>query len=187
MQVVKEMDAGPVLDVEKVDIERLDTGLELERKLSHACVPLVERCLPLVLSGKANPRAQNEEEVSYVRKLAKEDGTIDFGRAAAEVSRRINGLFPWPGTRFDFRESTIKVGLADFEDEDTEGVAGQVIGLSSKGLAVACGSGVLFLKRLQRPGGKMLDAQSFVRGFDLPVGTILDSVKMSGLVSNQHS
>jgi len=186
MQVIKEMDAGPVLDVEKVDIERLDTALELESKLSQACVPLLEKCLPTVFANEASPRPQNEKEASYVRKLTKEDGTIDFRKSAAEISQRINGLFPWPGTRFTFGESTIKVGLADFENEVTEGAAGQVIGLDPKGLAIACGSGVLFLKRLQRPGGKMLDAQSFVRGFELPVGTILDSVKMSRLVSKQH-
>lgn len=186
MQVVKEMDAGPVLDVEKVDIERLDTALDLESKLSQACIPLLERCLPTVFAGRANPSVQNEAEASYVRKLTKEDGAIDFRKSAAEVSRRINGLFPWPGAGFAFGESTIKVGLADFENEAVEGATGRVIGLDPKGLAVACGSGVLFLKRLQRPGGKMLDAQSFVRGFELPVGTILDSVKMSPLVSKQH-
>lgn len=186
MQVVKEMDAGPVLDVEKVNIERLDTALDLESKLSQACIPLLERCLPIVFAGAGKPIPQDEKETTYVRKLTKEDGMIDFSKPAAEVSKRINGLFPWPGTRFTFRGSAVKVGLADFENRETQEAAGQVIGLEPNGLAIACGSGVLFLKKLQRPGGKMLDAHSFVRGFELPVGTILDSVEMSRLVSKQH-
>lgn len=186
MKVAREMDAGPILDVEKVNIERLDTALDLETKLSQACVPLIRRCLPTVFNGSACPERQNEEESTYVRKLTKEDGGLDFRRSAVEVSKRINGLFPWPGTRFKYGESIIKVGLADYGDLEPEGLAGQVIGLETEGLAVACESGVLYLKKLQRPGGKMLDADSFVRGFELPLGSILESVEMNGLVSKQH-
>jgi len=186
MKVVKEMDAGPVLDVEKVNIERLDTALTLETKLSRACLPLLERCLPLVFSDGAMPNPQDENRVSYVRKLTKADGGLDFRRPAEEVAKRVNALFHWPGTRFRYGDSVIKVGLADYGTLELEGAAGQVISLEAEGLAVACGTGVLYLKQLQRPGGKMLDAASFVRGFELPVGTVLESVEMASLVSKQH-
>ncbi len=186
MKVVKEMDAGPVLDVEKIDIERLDTASTLETKLSRACIPLLERCLPVVFSNGAMPIPQDENRVSYVRKLTKADAGLDFRRPAEEIAKRVNALFPWPGTRFSYGDSVIKVGLADFGALDLEASAGQVIGLKAEGLAVACGTGVLYLKQLQRPGGKMLDAASFVRGFELPVGTVLESVEMASLVSKQH-
>ena len=186
MKVVKEMDAGPVLDVEKVNIERLDTALNLETKLSRACLPLLERCLPLVFSDGAMPNPQDENRVSYVRKLTKADGGLDFRRPAEEVAKRVNALFPWPGTRFRYGDSVIKVGLADYDALELEASVGQVISLEAEGLAVACGTGALYFKQLQRPGGKMLDAASFVRGFELPVGTVLESVEMAGLVSKQH-
>ena len=186
MKVVKEMDAGPVLDIEKVNIERLDTALTLETKLSRACLPLLERCLPLVFSDGAMPNPQDENRVSYVRKLTKADGGLDFRRPAEEVAKRVNALIPWPGTRFRYGDSVIKVGLADYGTLELEGAAGQVISLEAEGLAVACGTGALYLKQLQRPGGKMLDAASFVRGFELPVGTVLESVEMASLLSKQH-
>ena len=186
MKVVKEMDAGPVLDVEKVNIEHLDTALTLETKLSRACLPLLERCLPIVFSGGAMPNPQDENRVSYVRKLTKADGGLDFRRPAEEVAKRVNALFPWPGTRFRYGDSVIKVGLADHGALELEASAGQVISLEAEGLAVACGTGALYLKQLQRPGGKMLGAASFVRGFELPVGTVLESVEMASLVSKQY-
>ncbi len=186
MKVVKEMDAGPVLDVERVNIDRLDTALTLESKLSQACVPLLERCLPAVFSDESLPEPQDEKRTSYVRKLTKADGGLDFRRPAEVISKRVNALFPWPGTGFNYGGSVIKIGLADFGSKEVNASAGQVVGLEAEGLMVACGKGVLYLKRLQRPGGKMLDAGSFVRGFELPIGTILESVEMADLVSKHH-
>jgi len=185
MRLVRQMDAGPVLDVEKVDIERLDTAMELESKLSQACVPLLARCLPSVLDGSAKPESQNESDATYVRKLSKSDGTLDFNQPAAQVANRINGLFPWPGTRFEHDGVVLKVGLADYDDQVSGKSAGFVLGLEPQGLAVACETGTLFLKRLQRPGGKMLDAESFLRGFEIPEGTILKSKDASPLVASQ--
>jgi methionyl-tRNA formyltransferase len=40
-------------------------------------------------------------------------------------------------------------------------------------LAVACGAGALRLLRLQRGGGKTMEAASFLRGRALPRGTML--------------
>lgn len=183
MKVILEMDAGPILDVETVDIRRLDTALDVESKLSQACVPLVERNLGRIFVGDAEAIVQLAEVATYVRKLGKDDGDLDFLQSAEVLAHRINGLFPWPGTRVFHGEVAIKIGLADFALESRDGVAGKVLGLEEGGLAVACGSGVLYLKRLQRPGGKMLDAEAFVRGYELTVGTVLESRPMSVLVN----
>ena len=40
--------------------------------------------------------------------------------------------------------------------------------LPGPGLVVACGTGALRLERLQRPGGRALAAEAFLRGFALP-------------------
>jgi|TARA_B110000495_G_scaffold191491_1_gene194695 methionyl-tRNA formyltransferase len=183
MKVALEMDAGPILDVETVDIRRLDTALDVESKLSQACVPLIERNLGRIFAGEVEPIDQQAKAATYVRKLGKDDGDLDFSQSAQILANRINGLFPWPGTRVFHGEVAIKVGLADFVLESRDGIAGEVLGLEEDGLAIACGSGLLYLKRLQRPGGKMLDAEAFVRGYDLAEGTVLESRSMSTLVS----
>jgi len=59
---------------------------------------------------------------------------------------------------------------------------GTVLGSDDSGLLVATGGGVLRLRRLQRPGGRMLEAGEFLRGFPVAAGTLLPSAPMPPLV-----
>ncbi len=185
MRMVREMDAGPVLDIEKTDIDRLDTALDVEHRLSLACVPLLQRNLSQVLQGEARPQPQDGSEASYVRKLGKEDGKLDFDVPARSLAARINGLFPWPGTSFEFRSTTIKIGSADFDEGRSSDCPGEILASESDDLVVACAEGSLLLKRLQRPGGKMLPAMEFLRGFEMSSGEKIESFPMTNLTSTR--
>jgi methionyl-tRNA formyltransferase len=59
-----------------------------------------------------------------------------------------------------------------------------VVGADASGLLVAAGRGTLRLRRMQRPGGRMLEAPEFLRGFPIPVGTALASGAMPALVAD---
>ena len=186
MKVVRKMDAGPVLDREKTSIGKEDTALELERKLSLITADLVERNLGRIMRGDVYPEEQREGDATYTRKLAKNDGELDFHRPASELACRINGLYPWPASNFEYEDAIIKVGLADFKDEqELEGSSGEILGMGEQGLEVCCGQGILCLKRLQRAGGKMMDAADFLRGFELPAGGRLPSKRMPTLVASK--
>ncbi|MEM9159630.1 MAG: methionyl-tRNA formyltransferase [Verrucomicrobiota bacterium] len=182
IQMVREMDAGPVIDVEKVSIERLDTALDVEHSLSEACVPLLERNLPKVLAGESSVVEQDSDAATYVRKLGKEDGDLDFRVSAEVLAKRVNALFPWPGTRLSIGDVSIKLGLADWEEADSGKAPGTVLDTGKSGVKVACASGVAVFKKLQRPGAKMLEADDFCRGFEIGVGTVIESREMSRLV-----
>ena len=182
MQMVREMDAGPVIDVEKVGIGRTDRALEVEGRLSEACVPLLERNLNRVLLGEAVACEQDGTSASFVRKLGKEDGGLDFRSPAWLVAKRVNGLFPWPGTRFVLGDVSIKLGRADWSEEAAGAEPGTVLGAGASGVRVACGEGVVIFLELQRPGGKMLAAGEFCRGFEIERGMVIASEEMKELV-----
>lgn len=189
MRIVRKLDAGPVADVERVSIAPLDTALDVEAKLAAGCVPLVARSLPKLRDGKLEFATQDEAAVSHCRKLAKEDGVLDFSAPAAALAARINGLFPWPACSVEFNGQPIKLGLADVAGGPGEGVvggggttAGEVVGAEAEGLLIATGEGVLRVRRLQRPGGRMLGAGEFLRGCAIPPGTKFSSLPMPGLV-----
>ena len=187
MRLVLQLDAGPVAEVERVGIGPLDTARELEGKLAAACVPLLARCLPRIAGGMQTFTSQVESGATYCRRLEKADGVLDFNAPAATLARRINGLMPWPGCAVVINGQTVKLGLADVGsplDYQPAG-AGAVIGTDADSLLVGTGQGTLRLRLLQRPGGRMLPAAEFLRGFPIAAGTLLPSVPMPPLVARQ--
>lgn len=183
MRIVRELDAGPVAGVESVPIGSLDTALEVEARLAAAAVPLVARSLPALALGQLAFEPQDHAVATFCRRLRKEDGVLDFGAPAGALAARINGLNPWPSVHVQVAGAQIKLGLADALARADPGPPGRVLGTDGVGLLVAAGSGVLRLRRLQRPGGRMLDAPDFLRGLPIAAGTVLASQPMPELVS----
>lgn len=191
MRIVRRLDAGPIVDVERVGIGTLDTAAEVEAKLAQACVPLVERGLHALAAGTIGFAEQDEEAATYCRKLEKEDGALDFAAPARALAARINGLFPWPSCSVEMNGQVVKLGLADVAETISGGSsalareAGEVIGADADGLLVATSDGVLRMRKLQRPGGRMLAAAEFLRGFPVAAGTRLPSRAMTELVTRR--
>lgn len=181
MRMVRELDAGPVADVERVAISAHDTAAEVEAKLALACGPLLARCLPRIAAGTQPFSEQDEAQATFCRKLEKTDGVLDFVQPAAVLAARINGLMPWPGCAVEINGQLVKLGLADALPG--AGPAGEVRGADAEGLLVGAGQGILRLRRLQRPGGKMLPAPEFLRGWPVAPGTRLPSRAMPPLVA----
>ncbi|MBW8782815.1 MAG: methionyl-tRNA formyltransferase [Verrucomicrobia bacterium] len=196
MRIVRQLDAGPVADAERVPIASLDTALDIEGKLAVACVPLLARTLPRLAAGQLAFVEQDPASATFCRRLVKDDGRLDFSASAAALAARINGLFPWPACSVEIAGQPVKIGLADAPTEDTGHVigdqpsgrevpAGTVLGADSEGLRVATGHGVLRLLRLQRPGGRLLAAGEFLRGFPIAAGTRLPSFPLAPLVARE--
>jgi methionyl-tRNA formyltransferase len=205
MRIVRELDAGPVADVERIAIGPLDTAADVEARLAAACVPLLARALPRLADGSLGFTPQDRDAATFCRKLEKTDGALDFSVPATVLAARINGLFPWPACTFELNGQILKAGLADATSaavecklivdvsEASEGGnrqltddmpprPGTILGTDTEGVRVATGQGVLRLRRLQRPGGKMLAAGEFLRGFPLAAGTVIPSRPMAPLV-----
>jgi len=182
MRIVRELDAGPIADVEKVAIAMDDTALDLETKLAAGCVPLIARNLPKLAAGALAFTEQVHTEASFCRKLLKNDGALDFSRPAVELAARINGLFPWPACAVDIQGIPIKFGQADAVAG--AGQPGIVAGHDETGLLIATSEGLLRIQRLQKPGGRMLPAGEFLRGWAIAPGTTIASVAMPALVGN---
>ena len=181
MRIVRRLDAGPTADEERAPIGALDTAREVEARLAAACVPLLVRALPRLIRGELAFRAQDDGCATYCRRLEKKDGELDFAAPAATLAARINGLFPWPGGTVEIAGQGVRLGQADALPAGAPAAPGTVVGADAEGLLVATGRGTLRLRRLQRPGGRMLAATEFLLGFPVAPGTVLASRPMSDL------
>ena len=180
MRIVRQLDAGPVADREAVPVGPRDTALEIEQKLAAACAPLLARALPRLLAGDLVFTEQDHAAATFCRKLTKEDAALDFAAPASVLAARINGLNPWPAAQVEWNGQPLKFGLADAVPGAAP--AGEVAGADGEGLLIGTGAGLLRVRRLQKPGGKMLAAPEFLRGSPLPAGTVFASRPMAPLV-----
>ncbi len=185
MKMVLQLDAGPVAGVERVPIGPLDTAAEVEALLAQACVPLLAHCLPAIAAGTQIFTPQSETDITFCRRLVKGDGVLDFTSPASVLAARINGLNPWPGCSVAINGQSVKLCLADSLAAIPAGLPGTVTGIDADGLLVATGQGTLRLRQLQRPGGRILPAAEFLRGFPVASGTRLPSSPMPALTARQ--
>lgn len=182
MRVVQKMDAGPIVDSESVKIDSLDTGSTLRGKIAQSCVPLIQRNIEALVKGSANEIVQEEESSTYCRKLFKEDGNLNFSISAKTLVNRVRAFQFWPGCVFSLRGENFRIGLAEAKKNDLLLEAGETTRDGDGNFLIGTSEGALCLLKLQKPGGKMLKIEDFLRGFNFPFGEIIESLEMKNLL-----
>ena len=186
MRVEAEMDAGAVAGCERVAIAETDSAPEIRARIGEAVVPLLERTLSTALRGGLDFIAQDHSDATFCRKLTKEDGWIDFSLDARAISDRVRGFVAWPGSFFEIGDDRIKVGRASVAGAElSPGVEPGTVLASDDGVTVATGGGTVRFENLQRPGGRMLPAREFLRGYPVAQGTVLRGGTARDLVSRR--
>jgi methionyl-tRNA formyltransferase len=172
------IDTGPMLLKRAIPIAENDTTGSLTAKLADLGAQALLEALPLWVAGALQPQPQNEQEASYTHMLRKEDGAIDWQRAATRLAREVRAYSPWPGSYTTWRGKLLKIlearALATSEAQDVP--RGTVMLRRESGqpsLQVATGEGALALDRLQLEGKKAMSADEFLRGYATIVGDIL--------------
>jgi len=178
MQMDAGLDTGDMLLVEKLPIAPGDTTGTLHDKLAALGARLVVEALELAACGGLQPVPQPGEGITYAHKIEKHEAAIDWRQSATVIERRIRAFNPFPGAASALGGDTVKFWQAVVVPgvQRPEAAApGQILAVSPDGVDVATGDGVLRATRLQKPGGKPLDAAEFVRGFALQPGMVFQA------------
>lgn len=183
MRIIPPLDAGPFCDQEVVGITPQTTSASLIDALAQASVALIRRALPRVLDDRALWQIQRADDVTFCRRIFKEDAQLDFQATAITLDRRIRAFQPWPGTVFDYRGTLLKIGSVEVVERG--GHPPGTLHCENETVYITCGKGSLRLLTLQRPGGKMLPTKDFLHGFPLQNGVRLTSKPMAPLVSRR--
>ncbi|HLJ20014.1 MAG TPA: methionyl-tRNA formyltransferase [Stellaceae bacterium] len=170
MQMDTGLDTGPMLLAESVPIGPETTAGMLHDRLAAVGARLIVRALARRADGTLVARPQPAEGVTYAKKLARDEGRLDWTKPAVELDRAVRALNPAPGVWFEHGGERIKVLAAAPAEQRAEVPPGTVFDGT---LTVACGAGALRLTRLQRAGRAPVDADAFLRGYALPPGTRL--------------
>lgn len=176
MKMDRGLDTGPVALAGETAIPRDMSAGRLHDVLAGMTARLMVEAIERLSAGTLETTDQPEAGVTYAAKIAKEEARIDFARPAHDVHNHIRGLSPFPGAwceiSFKGRLERVKI-LASEEIEEGEGQTGQAGTVLDDRLLIACAKGAVRFLRLQRAGGKPLDAEEFLRGTPMLPGTVL--------------
>jgi methionyl-tRNA formyltransferase len=164
------LDTGPMIARRSVPISARSTAAGLHDALAELAAGMVVAAVDDLAAGLAVPQPQPEAGVTYAAKVDKAEGRLDWTRPAALLERQLRALNPWPGCWTELGDQTIRVLAGQVVPGKRGGAPGEVL---DERLTVACGEGRLGLTLVQRPGGRPLPADAFLRGFSVPVGTRL--------------
>jgi methionyl-tRNA formyltransferase len=165
--VAKKMDAGDILRQKIFPIDSHETSQTLHDKLAVLGAQLLLGAIDDIRTGKVNRTVQDESQVVEIRKLAKEDGAIDWSQTATTLRNRIRAFDPWPGSTCILPTGEIlKVWRAELE-EGVSTAPGEVLDDS---LLVSTADGSLRLVEVQPVGKKRMPAESFLNGHPVKPG-----------------
>jgi len=167
MKMDEGLDTGPVYEQRKLAIAPDDDAGSLHDKLAALGGEALLDVLEQLDDGRARPEAQPSGGVTYAAKVDKRETQLDWQRPAVELEREIRAFRPAPGASILLGEERLKVWRAVVMDG--QGEPGTLLDPSL--LTIACGTGSLRILELQRPGGRRVNAEEFLRGRPLAAGT----------------
>lgn len=170
IRISEVVDAGGVVLQNRVKLDPLETADDLARRLAPMGGEMILEALQGLEDGSLRPIPQDEALVTKAPKLAKEDGEIDWAKPAEVVHNRIRGLYPWPGSYTMFDGKMLKLFAS--RQVEGKGEPGEVLEAGNE-LVIACGSGAVAFKALQKQGKRRMSVEEYLRGQKLSVGTVL--------------
>ena len=145
MLMDEKVDHGPVLAKKEVEISEIPYDNELEESLAVEGALLLAEVIPRWIADKIQVEEQNHSNVTFTKKIKKEDAFIDLSASPENNLRKIHAYSVWPVAYTLLRtkkgEVRIKIKRAS------------VVG------------GKLSLEKVVPEGGSEMSWQDFARGY----------------------
>lgn len=174
MHVARALDAGDIVLEESTPIHSDDTGGMLHDRLAQIAATAIDKAMDAFASGTAMRTPQDEARVTYLGKLTRADGVIDWKQPATSIERMIRAFDPWPGTTTTLMDGGSRVRLKLFPPVSVvrEAPADQLqpgaAGTDGTSLLIGCGDGcALSIEHIQPDGKRRMVVADFLRGHAL--------------------
>lgn len=162
------LDSGDILGLQYLKITPRMEVAEAFAKLSDIASKLTITTLDNF--EKIDPKKQNESEVSYCKKIKKDDGEVDFS-SAKKLHLKYKAYSYWPGV---FLKSGLKLKDIELIETSSLNIAGEILDITDKNITIACEKGSFRVSTLQAPSKKAVSSVDYIRGKRLNLGDILN-------------
>ena len=169
MKIEEQLDSGPILASEELELNHNLTHGEIEKELSIIGANLLIKTLKNIEEDNLKFVDQKHSEATYAKKINKNETKINWNLDADKVLAHIHGLSPNPGAWFEYENERFKVLKAKISNED-----GKSNCVLDDNLTIACKSNSIQILELQRQGKKKQTAKEFLLGKKITKGAIFN-------------
>ncbi len=172
IQMVRKLDAGPIVAQQEFELSGDETGGTLSTDLAKLAAEMMPDVAAQWCSGWIEPRPQNENAATFTRELTKADGRIDWTQGAIEIERQVRAYAPWPTAWTTLDGLRIVIHAAAVSIQRVAQDTGTIV-LDGRRVVVACGDGCLELRQVQPEGKRAMRAEDWWRGLRAGAGVRL--------------
>src|SRR5581483_5047413 len=173
MEVVRALDAGPMVAKAEEPITPHDTTGSLEARLAEKGARLLVDVIDDWAAGRIVPEPQDDSLATYAPMLRRQDALIDWALPAVDLWRRVRAFNPWPVAHTWFGDAEVRILEAWPLKEESGAPPGTVLdpvalppesGATGKAPVVQTRRGLLALISVQREGKRAMSGAEFARG-----------------------
>ena len=167
MQMEAGLDTGPVMLETFTAIGARETTGQLHDRLAllgaEAIVDVLTR---LARGDEVAACAQSTKGVNYAHKVTVDEARIDWSASAVDVDRQIRAFNPSPGAWTTWRGEKLKIWASALVPVPScvGAEAGVVLAAEGEHLLIGCGTAVIGITEIQRPGGKRMLVSAWLAG-----------------------
>lgn len=162
IQMDKGLDSGDMIYQEKFTLDGTETYKTLAQKLSEMGAEILVKTLKNLRDRNIVPVKQDNNLMTYAKKIEKSECEIDWTKSAEEIERKIRGLNGSLEAHFMNNGEKIKIFAAEIVDKNSNTKpAGTIL---DDRLLFQCGKGTIRPLILQRQGKKPMPLKEFLLG-----------------------
>ena len=173
MEMIDKMDAGDMYDKEEVIISENDNYTSLYEKVGDAGLVALLRMLPKYIDRTILGIPQLENEVTFCKKISKEEEHLSLDFTKEEFINMVKGLSEIPGGYLLYNNLVFKILEAKAINDNVSHQVGEIVEASKNGLILQLKDGQIALLKVQKQGKSKMDYKSFINGESKILGSIL--------------
>lgn len=164
-EITKDLDAGDLFAQIETPIGIHENASQLSQRLSQLSSELLLRVIDQGKAGILKRTPQDSSQSSYAKKVAKEEGRIDWNQSNKIIHNQVRAYFPSPGAFTFFNEKRLKISETELIPDAGHNFApGSIVSINSQGIIVQAKQDQIRLKRVQLEGRNEISAYEFALG-----------------------
>lgn len=176
MDIVEELDAGCIIEVEKTSIHDSDNFLTLHDRLKDLGAIALERAVNKIYEGIATREDQDETKVTFVKPFKKEDCRVKWDMTSRKIFDYVRGMTPFPGVFSEVEGKIIKIlEVKELEEKYPDKKYGEIVGIKkNEGFIVKTHDGSVILTKIKPENKGTISGADSINGKHLQIGWVLE-------------